>query len=164
MLFRSKPKNILIEAKSGEPYLIDFGLSLTDVHINTDYGGSLAYKSPEQARGPGALIDGRSDLYSLGNVFYKMLTGRRPFDDKNQKELLKLIADVHRETVPASDLEPNIPPELNRICMRLLRKKKWERYQDGAELARDLDDWLEGKIKDRIQLQTKVIPHGLRSF
>jgi serine/threonine protein kinase len=75
-----KPGNILIDA-AGKPHVADFGLALKeeDFGKGARLAGTTAYMSPEQARSEGHRVDGRSDIFSLGVVFYELLTGRRPF-------------------------------------------------------------------------------------
>src|SRR5207244_4421613 len=81
-----KPGNILLEWRAGDvrppvPYVADFGLALKEKNVGKGprFAGTPVYMSPEQARGEGHRVDGRSDIFSLGIVFYEMLTGRRPF-------------------------------------------------------------------------------------
>ena len=99
-----KPGNILIDA-SGHAFLADFGLALKeeDFGMGARIAGTPAYMSPEQAHGEGHRVDGRSDIFSLGVVFYELLTGRRPFvakatdKDEARNELLDLIATTEAQ-------------------------------------------------------------------
>jgi serine/threonine protein kinase len=136
-----KPGNILLD-KAGQPFVADFGLALRDENVGRGprFAGTPAYMSPEQARGDAHRVDGRSDICSLGVVFYELLAGRRPFQADEQTELLEQIAI--REPRPLRQIDETIPRELERICLKALAKRITDRYLTAQDMADELRSYL----------------------
>ncbi|MBC7670929.1 MAG: protein kinase [Polaromonas sp.] len=132
-----KPGNVIL-GHDGVARLLDFGLARFGDACITATGatpGTIAYMSPEQAAG--SRLDHRSDLWSLGVVLHEMLAGARPFHAGSDRAVLAAI--LHGEAAPLSAAEPPVPPALQRIVARLLRKVPEERYPDAAAVEADLD-------------------------
>jgi eukaryotic-like serine/threonine-protein kinase len=158
-----KPGNILVD-RSGQPHVADFGLALTeeDFGSGSTFAGTPAYMSPEQACGEGHRVDGRSDIFSLGVVFYELLSGQRPFRGRTRSELVEQITTL--EVRPPRQIEDTIPAELERICLKALAKRASERYATALDLADDLRHWLAGderreSVPIEVASQPKVNVH-----
>jgi ABC-type sugar transport system substrate-binding protein len=137
-----KPSNILLD-DSGNAYLTDFGLAKiiegeTDITKSGTVVGTPAYMSPEQLRGE--RIDHRSDIYSLGIVFYQMVAGKPPFETGSSGEIVSLIYK-HLEEVPKppSEHNPDIPAGIEEIILRALSKKPEDRFQSVEEMLQALN-------------------------
>lgn len=140
-----KPENIMLPGKKGgkgKVVLMDFGVAhaayLGTVGTRSTYLGTPYYMSPDQISH--SKVDGRSDIYSLGVVFFEMLTGQRPFDDFDPlKVLIK-----HRETPPPKPRSVNrkIPVALERIILKMLAKRPTERYQSVEALLTALKKYI----------------------
>ncbi len=141
-----KPGNILLDAR-GQPHVTDFGLARRvdgdAQHTRTGaIVGTPAYMPPEQARSEKVLTTG-VDVYSLGAVLYKLLTGRPPF--KAATSLDTVLQVLEREPEPPRKLNPGIDRDLATICLKCLEKAPQRRYNSAAALADDLERWLRGE-------------------
>lgn len=141
-----KPANVLMDLQ-GEPHVADFGLAKRDtgeesLSINGQIMGTPAYMSPEQAYGDHSAIDARTDVYALGAIFYELLTGLRPF----RGEMGLLLEQVKTATPEAPrQIKPEIPRDLEAICLKCLAKDRAKRYASAAALAEDLHLYLAGE-------------------
>jgi serine/threonine-protein kinase len=142
-----KPANVLLDA-NGEPRVTDFGLakqveSDSDLTRTGAVMGTPSYMPPEQAAGNLSEIGPPSDVYSLGAVLYELLTGAPPFRGGSPLETLMLV--LENELVPPRMLNPTVPRDLAKICLKCLEKLPSERYANAEELSKDLTRFLEGE-------------------
>ncbi|WNG56800.1 AAA family ATPase [Archangium gephyra] len=137
-----KPSNIIVEP-SGEARLIDFGVATLQKVEHLDAApthlieGTPAYMSPEQTGRMNRAVDYRTDFYSLGVTFYELLTGRRPFQGRDALEWFH--AHMAQTPRPPHELNPEVPPALSALVLKLLAKVAEERYQSAAGLKADLE-------------------------
>ncbi|MFA4974419.1 MAG: serine/threonine-protein kinase [bacterium] len=141
------PQNIMV-AYSGSVKIIDFGIAKPAFKASgTDSGllkGKFAYMSPEQAMGES--VDHRSDIFSLGIIFYEVLSGKRLFKAEESRETIR---NVRRALVePLVNIRPDIPEELDRIAMKALTKDRRHRYPYASEMRDDLAKFLHKHYPD----------------
>ena len=155
-----KPENIMLRG-DGYVKVLDFGLAKlvpthdvdpnvsTAFNINTDPGaivGTVNYMAPEQLRG--MKVDGRADIWSLGVVIYEMIAGRTPFSGLTKSDVIAAI--LREEPLLLTRYSKDVPPDLQRIVAKSLRKEREERYQIAKDLLIDLKD-----LKQDLELDAK---------
>src|SRR5262249_51422875 len=128
----------------------DFGLAkavdapLSSVRTHSgEILGTPCYMAPEQATGRGTRVGPSVDIYALGAVLYEMLTGRPPFQGATPVETLVQVQQT--EAVPPRRLVPQVPRDLETICLKCLQKDPAKRYATAADLADDLTCFLSGR-------------------
>jgi WD40 repeat protein/serine/threonine protein kinase len=153
-----KPSNVLLQpsgagdARQPFPYtvkLTDFGIGkiiLEEADWNATLMGTVmgtaAYMSPEQAAGKTLEVGAPSDIYGLGAILYELVCGRPPAQGESHAEILRRV--LTEEVVPLTLLRPNVPRDLNSLCLKCLEKNPAGRYRTAADLAADLNRFLNG--------------------
>jgi WD40 repeat protein len=148
-----KPQNILLDSQD-EPHVADFGLAKRhcgepgalatgDATQSGIIIGTPSYMAPEQAAGRNRELTTATDVYGLGAVLYELLTGRPPFREADNLDTLLKVTQT--EPIPPSRLRPGLPPDLEKICLKCLRKDPARRYHSSEALARDLERFLDGE-------------------
>jgi serine/threonine protein kinase/formylglycine-generating enzyme required for sulfatase activity len=160
-----KPSNILLDLQ-GEPHVCDFGLALDEevqMRRRREVAGTLHYMAPEQVRGEAHRLDGRTDIWALGVILYRGLTGKLPFPGRDSEEIFDEI--LHRDPRPPRMSDPRVDPELERICLRCLSRRMGDRYMTAADLASDLERWLASAAsQSAVRAPSRIVPKGLLSF
>lgn len=132
-----KPGNIML-LPDGHAKIMDFGIArMQKSNVRTQSGtmmGSPKYMSPEQVGGH--MVDHRTDIFSLGSMLYELVTGVPPFAGNNLGQLLNAI--LHGAPPPPSQFRAGVPQALEAVIERAMQKNPGARYQDAAEMARDL--------------------------
>jgi serine/threonine-protein kinase len=142
-----KPSNILLDS-AGQPYVSDFGLVKMlegDSHKTTTGAilGTPGYMAPEQASGYADEVGPRSDVYSIGAILYECLTGRPPFHGPTPLDTLVQV--IESEPLRPRELNPQLPVDLEAICLRCLEKSPERRYPGAAAVAENLEHYLNGE-------------------
>ncbi len=154
-----KPQNIMRE-KNGRVVVMDFGLarSLGESGM-TQTGaivGTIEYMSPEQALG--TTLDQRSDIFSVGLIFYELLTGKAPYEADTA--IASLMKRTREEARSASDVDASVPKPLSAIVSRCLEREPDNRYHSVVELLQQLTTW-EANPAITAQALSKMIPHPI---
>ncbi len=118
------------------------------VTLDGEVLGTPAYMSPEQARGETSRVDARSDVYSMGAIFYRLLSGQRPYDEGGERSTPDAAWGRLLKGPPQalSAVAPEAPPELVAVCERAMARNPAERYADMEELVSDVRAWIEGRV------------------
>ena len=159
-----KPSNLLLDGE-GKLWVTDFGLARCQsekaLTQTGDLIGTMRYMSPEQTLGQSALVDQRTDIYSLGATLYELLTLEPAFPGDDGPDLLRRLAE--QDPRPLRSLQPRIPVDLQTVVHKAMARRREDRYTTAQEFADDLQRVLDGKptiakpptIVDRITKWTR---------
>ncbi len=143
-----KPANILLDSET-EPHLIDFGLAQRIGDREDRSRGAIVgtplYVAPEQATGRIERMGPTADIYSLGAILYEMLTGRPPFGGPTLMATIRQV--LEEKPKPPSQLNPQIHPDLEIVCLRCLAKDPGQRYPSAQVLVEKLDGYLKTSLQ-----------------
>lgn len=181
-----KLANVLMDLRD-LPHVADFGLAVHDSVRGSRKGarfGTPQMMAPEQVRGEGHRLDGRTDIWAMGVMLYELLVKQRPFTADRIEDLFEEIETL--DPRPPRQIDPRVPRELERVCLHCLQKRRPERYNSCDDLREDLKAWLAkvsktesiktSAVTSAIQIPTtvepesskaapsKILPKGLRSF
>ena len=141
-----KPSNLLLDRR-GKLWITDFGLARVNAGSDLTQAGELLgtvrYMSPEQASGQTALIDHRTDIYSLGVTLYELLTLKPLFDGADRQQVIRQIERA--EPASPQALNPSVGSDLATIICKAMSKSREDRYQTAQQLADDLRRYLDGR-------------------
>jgi hypothetical protein len=138
-----KPSNILLD-DAGEPHIVDFGLAKREIGeitmtVDGNVLGTPAYMSPEQAAGDAHWTDRRTDIYSLGVILFRTLTGELPFRGNAQMQIHQRLTE---DPPDPRKLNKNLPRDLCTICLKCLERDPNRRFNNADELADELERYL----------------------
>lgn len=145
-----KPGNFLFSRDLKQVKICDFGLSKSTSSWRTRWihegGGTRAYMSPEQISNKGRGLDARSDIFSFGITMYELFAGKHPCNARDSKEIMRQIKSSSYKFEPPSKYNPEIPPSIDRIILKALRRQPERRYQSMTEMLLDLNRASQSRI------------------
>lgn len=145
-----KPSNILIDEKTGQPWVLDFGLAKSlqaDSNLTSagDILGTPGYMAPELATGLASTASPAADVYGLGAILYRVLTGRPPIEAASGDFARTIQLIREHDVIPPRERDRRIPHDLNAMCVKSLETDPAQRYSNAGEFAADLRRYLEGE-------------------
>jgi signal transduction histidine kinase/tRNA A-37 threonylcarbamoyl transferase component Bud32 len=160
-----KSDNVMLLAENAQTKILDFGLAqlieFTEIRNEEEVVGTFSYMSPEQSGIIRKPVDERSDLYSLGIIFYELLTGELPFKGKDVTSIL--YQQVARKPIPPKQINPAVPDIIEEMVLKLLNKEPEERYQTAKGFLADLLSYQAGKASFVIGKEDRLMRLSYRT-